>query len=456
VATDEQLNAADQTQPDAGQGDVPEALIAEAEAAPDLTAAAVEAIPPEIVAQSVGEYLRAWWARVIGGDAGVLPVVVALVLVGVVFSILNKNFLTPGNLVNLFDQSAVFIVLAMGEGFALLLGEIDLSIGYVAAIGGAVTAQLVQPKPNLPWWLAIAIGVLICAAIGALQGSIITRLRMPAFVVTLAGFLVWFGVLILLLGTAGGVGITAALPNQQGLYGIVYSYIDPLVSWIGLAVIMAILGFVIWWRHASRQRSGLVAAPTFLTLAQIALMAIAGIVVVAICNVNRGRILPVVGVPWVLPLVLAVLGFYMVLLERTPFGRHVYAVGGNPEAARRAGINVPRVRTIAFVLCSATAGIAGVIYTSQQGAMNTNINGGQLVLYAVAAAVIGGTSLFGGRGRAVHALLGGLVIGAIFNGLYLLGLEIQWQLIITGLVLMAAVSVDALSRRGAGSALVRA
>ena len=134
MATDEQLNAADQTQPDAGQGDVPEALIAEAEAAPDLTAAAVEAIPPEIVAQSVGEYLRAWWARVIGGDAGVLPVVVALVLVGVVFSILNKNFLTPGNLVNLFDQSAVFIVLAMGEGFALLLGEIDLSIGCTRGI----------------------------------------------------------------------------------------------------------------------------------------------------------------------------------------------------------------------------------------------------------------------------------------------------------------------------------
>jgi D-xylose transport system permease protein len=140
-----------------------------------------------------------------------------------------------------------------------------------------------------------------------------------------------------------------------------------------------------------------------------------------------------------------------VLLERTAFGRHMYAVGGNPEAARRAGINVPRVRTMAFVLCSATAGLAGVIYASQLGGMTTNINGGQLVLYAVAAAVIGGTSLFGGRGRAIHGLLGGLVIGAIYNGLYLLGLPIQWQLIATGLVLLAAVSVDSLSRRGATS-----
>jgi D-xylose transport system permease protein len=173
--------------------------------------------------------------------------------------------------------------------------------------------------------------------------------------------------------------------------------------------------------------------------------------------VNRGRFLPIVGVPWVVPLILVVLLAWTLLLERTPFGRHMYAVGGNAEAARRAGINVPFVRTMAFVLCSATAGLAGVIYASQLGGMTTNINGGQLVLYAVAAAVIGGTSLFGGRGRAIHGLLGGLVIGAIYNGLYLLGLPIQVQLIATGLVLLAAVSVDSLSRRGAGSgSLVRA
>jgi len=434
-------------------GEVPD-TVTEALSAPDLTAAAVEVIPPEILAQSLGQYLRAWLARARSGDAGVLPVAIALVAVTVVFTIVSPNhvFLSAGNLVNLFDQSAVFVVLAMGEGFVLLLGEIDLSIGYVAAIGGIVAANLVQPTPNWPWWAAIIAALLVCGGIGAIHGLIITRLGMPAFVVTLAGYLFWFGVMIIILGAAGGVGITSTvLPNQQALYGLVYSYIDPVVAWIGLVVIVGLLGGALWLRDTGRRRSGLVAPPVGLTVAKIVFLAAAGVVVVAICNVNRGSFLPIVGVPWVVPLVLVVLAIWTVLLERTPFGRHMYAVGGNPEAARRAGINVSRVRTLAFVLCSLTAGLAGVIYCSQLGGMTTNINGGQLVLYAVAAAVIGGTSLFGGRGRAIHGLLGGLVIGAIYNGLYLLGLPIQWQLIATGLVLLAAVSVDALSRRGAGS-----
>src|SRR5674476_1173282 len=216
-----------------------------AEDALDLTAADVEVIPPAIVSQSLGQYLRAWTARLRGGDAGVLPVALALVAVVVVFTIVSKNhvFLSAGNLVNLFDQSAVFIVLAIGEGFVLLLGEIDLSIGYVAAIGGIVAAQLVQPQYNWPWWAAIIAALVVCGAIGALQGSIITRLRMPAFIVTLAGYLMWFGVMIYMLGAAGGVGITSTLwAGQVGLYGIVYSYIDPLVAWIGLIAIVGVLG----------------------------------------------------------------------------------------------------------------------------------------------------------------------------------------------------------------------
>jgi len=441
-------------------GDQPGGIAASAanavedESAPDLTAAAVEVIPPGIVAQSLAEYLKAWSARIRGGDAGVLPVAVALLAVAIVFTIVSPNhvFLSATNLVNLFDQSAVFIVLAMGEGFVLLLGEIDLSIGYVAAIGGIVAANLVQPSPDWPWWAAILAAVLVCGCIGAIHGILITRLRMPAFVVTLAGYLLWFGVMIIILGNAGGVSITSTvLPNQQVLYGIVYAYIDPLVAWIGLLVIVGLLGGAMWLRDAGRRRSGLVAPPVGLTVAKIAMVAVAGIAVVAISNVNRGNFLPIVGVPWVVPLVLVVLGAWTILLERTQFGRHMYAVGGNAEAARRAGINVSRVRTMGFVLCSATAGIAGIIYCSQLGGMTTNINGGQLVLYAVAAAVIGGTSLFGGRGRAVHGLLGGLVIGAIYNGLYLLGFPIQWQLIVTGLVLLAAVSIDSLSRKGVGS-----
>ena len=435
------------------------AIATEAEEAPDLTAAAVDVIPPEIVAQSLGQYLRAWWARVKAGDAGLLPVVVALIAVTVVFTVVSPNnvFFSAKNLVNLFDQSAVFIVLAMGEGFVLLLGEIDLSIGYVAAIGGIVTAQLVQPDINWPWWAAIAAGILACAAIGFIQGTIITRLGIPAFIVTLAGYLFWFGVMIIILGPAGQVGITSTIvAGQQALYGIVYAYIDPLLAWVGLLVIVLLLGAFLWRRDAGRRRSGLVAPPVGLTLAKIGLVAAAGIAVVFICNLDRGNFLPIVGVPWVVPFVLVVLSIWSVLLERTPFGRHMYAVGGNPEAARRAGINVPRVRTLGFVLCSATAGIAGIIYCSQLGGMTTNIAGGQLVLYAVAAAVIGGTSLFGGRGRVIHGLLGGLVIGAIYNGLYLLGLPIQIQLIVTGLVLLAAVSIDSLSRKStAGGSMAR-
>jgi D-xylose transport system permease protein len=201
-------------------------------------------------------------------------------------------------------------------------------------------------------------------------------------------------------------------------------------------------------RDYSRRRSGLVAPPIGLTVAKIAFIAVAGIAVLAICNVNRSHgSLAIIGVPWVVPLVLAVVAAATLLLERTQFGRHVYATGGNPEAARRAGVGVNSIRTWAFVICSAISGLAGIIYVSQLGGITTNINGGQYVLFAVAAAVIGGTSLMGGRGRAIHGLLGGLTIGAIYNGLFLLGMPVEYQYIATGLVLLAAVSVDALARR---------
>jgi D-xylose transport system permease protein len=443
---------------------VPDDIAAAAEAAPDLTAAAVEVIPPEIVAQSLSQYLRAWLTRVRGGDAGVLPVVAALIAVTVVFQAVTPNhvYLTPVNLVNLFDQSAVFIVLAIGQIFVLLLGEIDLSIGYVAAIGGIVAALLVQPQAapadllhNWPWWGAIIAAVLICAAIGAIHGLIITRLRLPSFVVTLAGQMIWFGVMIIILGAAGGVAITSTIvANERALYGIVYAYLDPMISWIALVAIVVLLGGSMWLRDSGRRRSGLVAPPVGLTIAKIVFIAVAGAVVVWICNINRGVYLPIIGVPWVLPLILALLGGSILLLERTQFGRHMYAVGGNPEAARRAGVGVNSIRTWAFIICSASAGLGGIIYTSSLGGITTNINGGQYVLFAVAAAVIGGTSLMGGRGRAIHGLLGGLTIGAIYNGLYLLGLPVEYQFIATGLVLLAAVTIDALSRRSATSGSV--
>lgn len=416
----------------------------------DLTAVEGEVIPPEAGAQSLREYVRAWWQQVRGGDAGLLPVVIGMVIVAAAFEIASPLFLSPGNLVNLFIQSAVFIVLAVAEGFVLLLGEIDLSIGYVAAIGGVIASLLVQPDFNWPWWLAIFVAVAACAAIGLLQGAIITGLNLPSFVVTLGGYLFWFGVMIVLLGAAGIVSLNSPTQaNQQALVAIVNSNIDPLLGWLGLLVIVVVLAVALWLPDIRRRRNGLVAQPIGLLALKTVLIVVAGVLVVGISNVNRSRFTPVEGVPWVVPAVLGLIGLWTVLLERTQFGRHVYAVGGNAEAARRAGVSVPIVRIWGFVLCSLTAGIGGVIYASWQGGMSTNVNGGQLVLFAVAAAVIGGTSLFGGRGRAIHGLLGGLVIGEIYNGLYLLGFQIQYQLMATGLVLIAAVVVDALSRRGA-------
>ncbi len=425
---------------------------------PDPTAAAEAAqleVPPEIVAQSLGEYLRAWMARIKGGETGVLPVVLGLLIISIVFQAISPNhvFFSAGNLVNLFQQSAVFMMLAMAEGFALLLGEIDLSVGYVAAVGGVIAVQLVQPTTtNWPWWAAIIVALLSCALIGALQGTLITRLRLPSFVVTLAGLLIFNGLMLilLLLGPFSGYpSLVGRGPNLKVLYDLMWGTINPVASWIGMAVIVAALGLVIWLRDAHRRRTGLVAPPASLTVIRIALIAVVGIAVVVICNINRANIGTLEGVPWVIPIVLVVLGAWSVLLQRTRYGRYVYAIGGNAEAARRAGINLTSVRTWAFALCSFTAGIGGFLYASYLGGMSNNVNGGQLVLYAVAAAVIGGTSLFGGRGKMIHGVLGGLVIGGIYNGMYLLGLNVQWEFIVTGVVLIAAVTIDSLSRRGA-------
>ena len=431
---------------------------------PDPTAAvgaAQAVVPPELVAQTLGEYARAWVARARAGQSGVLPVVVGLVAIMIVFQAISPNhvFLSAGNLVNLFQQSAVFMVLAMAETFALLLGEIDLSIGYVGACGAVIGVQLVQPvTTNWPWWAAIAAALAFCFVVGALQGTIITRLGIPSFIVTLAGFLIFNGVMLilLLLGPFSGFpNLGARSDNVQVLFNLMSGTIDPTVSWIGMVVIVVGIGALLWFGDSRRRHSGLVAPPVSLTLIKIALIAAAGITVVAICNVNRANLGTLEGVPWVVPIVLAVLGAWTVLLERTRYGRYVYAIGGNPEAARRAGINLAMIRTIAFALCGFTAGIGGLLYASYIGGMSNNVQGGQLVLFAVAAAVIGGTSLFGGRGKAMHGVLGGLVIGGIYNGMYLQGLDVQRIFIVTGLVLLAAVTIDALSRRGSGGGAAR-
>jgi D-xylose transport system permease protein len=430
-------------------------------AAPDVSAAD---IPSELLAQSLGQYLRAWWLRIRSGDSGVLPVVLAIVVVAVVFQIITPEhaFLRPSNLVYIFGLSTVYMVLAIAETVVLLLAEIDLSVGAVALVGGVIAFKLVQqPGPSWPWWAAVLAALAVCGGIGALQGALTALLKIPSFVVTLAGFLLFSGILIIVLGGADGfLNLNTALVNQRIIYDMVQGVIVPVVSWIILAVVVGAVGTALWLRAAARRRQGLVAPPASLTGIRIALVALVGAAVVAICVVNRGSTLVTVkGVPWVIPIVLVLLGAWTVLLERTRFGRYVYAIGGNPEAARRAGISLVAIRVWAFALCSATAGLGGILLGSFfYGEYSTNTaDPGQLVLYTVAAAVIGGVSLFGGRGKAIHGVLGGLLIGGIAYGVSLLNLgdlATPLEYILPGGVLLAAVLIDVLSRRGTGSARV--
>jgi D-xylose transport system permease protein len=413
---------------------------------PDLAAAAAaeteETTAAEVEAQSLRDYAHVVWVRIRSGESGVLPVVGGLLLISALFQSLNSNFLSAGNLVNLLIQGAVYMLLAMGEVFALLLGEIDLSIGFVSGIGGIITAELVKQQYGWPWWAAILVALVACAAIGLLQGTIITRLGLPSFIVTLAGLLGWQGVMLLMLGTGGSLPI-----NDNVVNDIASGNLTPAASWIVMIAIVAVFGARMWFRESRRRKAGLTAPPASVTLLKIAFTALAGVVLVLICNTDRGRLLPIRGVPWVVLVVIAVLAAWTFLLGRTRFGRYVYAIGGNAEGARRAGVKLSRIRTIAFMLCSFTAGIAGIVYASRLRSVSTALEGGTLVLYAVAAAVIGGTSLFGGRGKAVHGVLGGLVIAAIDNGMSLQGYSAAAKYVVTALVLLAAVTIDSVVRR---------
>jgi D-xylose transport system permease protein len=424
----------------------------------DLTAASGSAaaaeMPPEILAQSLGGYLRASFQRIRGGDSGVLPVVLGLVVVALVFELITPEnaYLRPSNLVYIFALSTVYMVLASAEIVVLVLGEIDLSIGSVALLGGTITFKLVQtnPGPNWPWWLAILTTIVCCGFIGAIQGTLISRLKIPAFVVTLGGFLLFEGIVIIILGGADGtLSVSTAVPNQSVIFNLVQGVINPLAGWIALVVLAVLAAAALLSRAAARRRAGLIAPPMSVVAIRIILMVGLGAAVVAICSVNLPS-----GVPEVIPVVLGIVGVWTLLLMRTRFGRYVYAIGGNPEAARRAGVNLALVRTGGFALCSATAGFGGILLGSFfYGQYSTNdADPGQLILYSVAAAVIGGTSLFGGRGKPIHGLLGGLLIGGIAYGVSLLSLgtlSTPLEYILPGVVLLIAVMVDVLSRRGA-------
>ena len=411
--------------------------------ADEVAAQTAASAAPDVMADSFGEYVKIWWTRVRNGESGALPVILGLVVIVVYFQARSSLFLSAGNLVNLIEQAAWIVTLGMAEVFVLLLGEIDLSIGYTSAIGAVFTCWLLVPPDPAPWPLAVLVGLAFPALFGLVEGVIITWLRLPSFVVTLAGQLAALGILLSIINTAApGSGGTIRLYNNV-LNDIENGAMSPLTGWIVTAAAVVLGGALMLTRDSRRRAGGLAAPPPSVTWLKVAAMAVAGVVVVLIGNTNRGVGFVVVrGVPWVILVVLVVLVAWSFLLGRTRFGRYVYAIGGNAEAARRAGINLSRIRVLAFVLAGLTAGIVGIIYASQLGSVSSNVPGGQNVLFAVAAAVIGGVSLFGGRGKMLGAVLGGVIVAVIYNGLQLLGLGASPQYIWTAVVLLAAVTID--------------
>jgi D-xylose transport system permease protein len=405
------------------------------------------ALAPDVLADSLGDYMRAWWKRIKGGESGALPIIVGLIGLCIYFETQSSAFLHAGNIVNLFVQATSIILLGMAELYALILSEIDLSVGYVGAVGAALALALMGTPQDWPWWAAVIVGLGACAAIGVLQGTLITRLRIPSFVVTLAGLLGWQGVMIAIFNTdKGAVGGVITISNNV-ITDLVSGNLTPAAGWIVFAVAMGLFAATTLFRAARRRSQGLTAPPMSITILTIVAVGVAGAAVVWVCNLNRGTVVAVEGVPWVIPVLLVIVVAQSFLLSRTRLGRYFYAIGASPEAARRAGIKVSRIRTIAFALCSLTAGIALIVYASRLGSFSVGYDGGSQVLYAVAAAVIGGASLFGGYGKAIHPVLGGLVIATLTNGLALLNESVAKIDIFTALALMAAVTIDATLRR---------
>jgi len=386
-----------------------------------------------------------YWSRVKAGDIGALPAILGLVALCAIFGAMSDVFLTPGNFANLLTQAAAVIVIAMGLVFVLLLGEIDLSAGYAAGVSGAVLVILVT-NHDVAWYIAFPVSILVGALLGFVLGSLVARIGIPSFVVTLAAFLAFQGLLLLLAGEGGTIRI-----EDKTILAVENSNLSPLLSWVFFIVVAVVYVGTGLNRLNTRRRAGLKTELVKLWVIKTAsLLIITGGAVFAL-NVERSNnptLVSLKGIPYVVPLILFLLAVGTFVLGRTAFGRHIYAVGGNAEAARRAGINVKRVRIAAFVICSALAAIAGMIFASRQNSISPTTGGSSTLLYAVGAAVIGGTSLFGGKGKMRDAILGGLVVAVIDNGMGLLGYAAGIKFIVTGLVLLVSAGVDAVSRRG--------
>jgi D-xylose transport system permease protein len=392
--------------------------------------------------ESLTEYARRWWAGVKAGDLGSLPIIVGLILIAIIFQSQNSNFLTAGNFVNLIVQAAAITTIGMGIVFVLLLGEIDLSVGFVSGVAGVVTALLTLPDNSNVFAAGptMVVVLLVGLAIGTLHGLIITKVGIPSFVVTLAGLLGWNGVVLLLIGDRGTVII-----QNDFFVGFANDFLPSATAWIVAVVGIALYAAMLFWQRIQRTRHGLPSAPDALLLLRIAVLAIAVLVVVYVCNQDRG-------VPYVMLMLAGLFILWTYVLNRTRFGRHVYAVGGNAEASRRAGISVDNIKIACFAICSMMAALGGIVLASRLRSVDTGAGGGSILLYAIAAPVIGGTSLFGGRGNIKSAVLGALVIASIDNGLGLLGLSSGTKFVITAGVLLLAVTVDSIARKGRASA----
>jgi D-xylose transport system permease protein len=377
------------------------------------------------------------WENFKGGNLGSAPVIFGLTIIVIVFGFTAQNFFTAVNFNNIITQMAGTTMLAFGVVFVLLLGEIDLSIGYLSGVIGVMAAELQQPDSGHHFtglW-PIVFALVIAILIGAFQGSFVALIGVPAFVVTLAGLLAWQGVIQVTLGSAGPIIIENRWINYTASY-----FFSPTVGWIIAAVLIALYLGSVGSSLLGKRRHGVTVRYPYLLAAKTAAVVGLTILVVAVCNHDRGVPLPGI-----------IIIFFLVTLtyitKRTTFGRHVYAVGGNPEAARRAGISVPRIRILVFMISGFMAGVGGILLAGNLRSVAPDQGGGTLLLDAISAAVIGGTSLFGGRGEVRSAVLGAAVIATIQNGLYIFGFQPGVIYITTGSILLFAVTLDTIARR---------
>jgi D-xylose transport system permease protein len=453
----------------------------------------------DTTSQSTGEAIRDYFARLRGGELGSLPALLGLAVLVIVFSTLSDNFLTLNNTANLLAQGAGQIIIAMGLVYVLLLGEIDLSAGTASGVCASVMAMHYVESGNLLggmgntvfwvfemgmavaallailmriWagavfslaaflmallgvapnaWLEMLLAVCVGAAIGCITGFMVSKIGMPSFVVTLALFITWQGVILQFIGQGGVFGIR----TSQVLFNAANGNLSVFGSWLLCVIAAGGYAVVVLGEHFTRLRRGLVTQPTPIVAGKVAVVAAIAIIVTVLFTLNRSPnpdLVTIQGVPYVVPIILALLVVGTYVLNRTRYGRHIYAVGGNAEAARRAGINVSKIRASVFVVSASAAAIGAIVYSSKAGSVDPQAGGLNTLLFAVGAAVIGGTSLFGGRGKVAHAVIGGLVLATVNNGLGLLNQPAAVVNIITGLVLLLAATVDALSRRRAAVA----